>query len=132
MYDLHHLHDLDHVAERQPFDLHDVACVLGWICTIRILHNISELHILRFIGSIFSRSLAVRECTTVSTDSVVVAASLGTRQCDNPLGGRRPTKLKVSLHSVNMTPSTSSLEAKTPLIEKHNRSLQTNSVFDVH
>ena len=36
------LYDLAHVARWESYALHDVGYVfLGWICTIRTLHNIS-------------------------------------------------------------------------------------------
>ena len=37
------LHDLAHVARWEAYNLHDLAyAFLGWICTIQILHNLSQ------------------------------------------------------------------------------------------
>ena len=44
LYDLYDLYDLAHVAGWEPYNnLHDLGqCFLGWICTVQILHNISQ------------------------------------------------------------------------------------------
>ena len=42
MPDLYDLYDLAHVTGWELYDLHDLGhVVLGWICTVQILHNIS-------------------------------------------------------------------------------------------